>query len=194
MIRVTKLNRFKLDQVYLRILEVLQRQGRISNHNLAEAVSLSASPVLERVRKLESSGIVRAYGADIDLAKICSCVMVWAELKLDCFAKNFRAFDHAVNEIPEIVECYRVTGASHYLMRFVCTDTAAYFALTDRMVALEIGIAEIQTRIVIERTKQFNGYPLQTLAGEAPSAQIDSVIPRADRNLAIVRQNGRRVG
>ncbi len=183
---VPRRQRFKLDQVYLRILEVLQRQGRISNHKLAEAVALSASPVLERVRKLESSGIVRAYGADVDLSKVCSSVQVWADVSLECYSRQFRAFDNAVAEIPEIVECYKVTGSLDYMLRFVCVDTDAYFALTDNMMKRNLGIAKIETRVVIERSKQFSGYPIRTLAGEIAPTCLD-LPSEPERTLSLVR-------
>jgi Lrp/AsnC family leucine-responsive transcriptional regulator len=187
---IAKRNGLRLDDVYIRILEVLQGHGRISNYKLAETVALSASPVHERVKKLESSGVVLTYTADIDLRKICQSIMIWAEVSLESYAKSFRNFDSAVAGIPEIVESYRVTGSADYLMRFVCADLDAYSALSARMMAMGLGVARIETRVVMERSKPFCGYPLRVLTAYEPPSCLDDKPAPVSRTLTVVRRGG----
>ncbi|MDX1401558.1 MAG: Lrp/AsnC family transcriptional regulator [Kiloniellales bacterium] len=154
----------RLDQIDLRILTCLQRHARITNHKLAEEIGLSPSPCLQRVRKLEASGLIGPYLATVNLDGICRNVMVLATITLRTHEHDdFRAFEAIIAELPEVVECFKVSGTFDYFLRFVCPDLARYHALTEGLLSDGPGIAQISSHVVLDRTKEFRGYDLERL-------------------------------
>ena len=154
----------RLDRYDLEILRELQRNARQTNQQLSEAVALSASACLARVRRLEKTGLVRAYVADLNLEKVAPYVEVVAQVTLrDHSLLDFRRFDQAVAEMPEIVEALQVNGPFDYLIRIVCRDVPAYRDLIDHLTGAYFGIERITSQVVLSRTKHFSGYPIERL-------------------------------
>lgn len=157
-------NTAKLDQIDTRILSALQTNARITNHRLAETVGLSPSPCLQRVRKLERAGLLGPYLARIDLDRVCRNVTVIATVTLKTHEhQDFNAFEAAVAGLPEVVECFKVSGAFDYFLRFVCPDLARYHTLSEDLLTHGPGIAQISSHVVLDRTKEFRGYDLERL-------------------------------
>lgn len=155
----------KLDRINLRILQTLQTSGRITNLDLAEAVALSPSPCLERVKRLEAGGYIRHYLAEIDLDACLPHVRLMAEVTLDNHRKeDFRRFERAIAGIPEIISCYKIAGPYDYTMDIVCRDAPHYRSLEAGLLSGGFGIARIRSHEVQERTKPFSGFPLDLLA------------------------------
>ncbi|TCO81950.1 AsnC family transcriptional regulator [Plasticicumulans lactativorans] len=163
-------SRLKLDRLYLRILSMLQRNARITNQELADAVGLSPSPCLERVRKLEREGYVRGYRAELDLERLGSTVTVYTLVALGSHDQaRFERFEHTVASLPQIVECAKVSGSFDYLLRWVCRSVSEYHRLSDRLLAGAAG-ATLTSHIVLEHTRPFSGYPLEHLFEPQPDA------------------------
>ena len=109
------------------ILETLQHNARITNAALAEKVHLSESACLRRVRSLEQSGLISGYSALVDQEKAGFPVNVFVNITLDRQdQKDLQAFEQAVRRIPEVMECYLMTGDYDYLLRVVVADTADF--------------------------------------------------------------------
>jgi len=156
--------RIRLDRTDIAILATLQGEARITNHDLAERVHLSASSCLQRVRKLEKAGVLRSYNARIELEPICRSVTVIAEATLNRHEEaEFRRFEQAVDAIPEVTECLKVSGEYDYILRFVCTDMAQYHRLSDQLVNTGHGGARLSSHFVLARCKQSDGYPIESL-------------------------------
>ena len=156
--------RHKLDRIDVKILATLQGEARITNHDLAERVHLSPSSCSQRVRKLEAAGVLRSYHARIDLQRVCRSVTVIAEVQLSSHEKeDFLRFEHAVAEIPEAIECLKVSGTFDYIVRFVCTDMAQYHNLTEQLLDRGCGIAHLSSHVVLVHCKQSDGFPLEPL-------------------------------
>ena len=154
----------KLDRIDLKILAILQGEGRITNHALAERVGLSPSPCLQRVRKLEGAGLLGPYLARIDLDRICRNVTVIATITLKSHEhEDFLRFEAAVGRLPEVVECFKVSGSFDYFLRFVCPDLARYHTLSESLLTDGPGIAQISSHVVLDKTKEFQGYSLERL-------------------------------
>jgi Lrp/AsnC family transcriptional regulator, regulator of ectoine-degradation genes len=148
-----------LDRIDIRILATLQRDGRSTNEKLATAVALSPRACLERVRRLEASGIIVGYQAVIDLALLSKPVTVFAEIALERLG-NQQRFEHDLTAIAEVVECWEVSGTFDYLARFVCADLARYETLTNMLVAdPKLGVARIVSHIALRPVRRFAGYP-----------------------------------
>jgi Lrp/AsnC family leucine-responsive transcriptional regulator len=116
-----------MDELDRRILDVLRRDGRISNRDLAATVNLSPSPCLRRVRRLERSGVIRGYRADIREPESSRQLCVFVGVRVRHHAgEHVRRFVSEVIKLPEVVECHHVTGDLDYLLRVEVPDLAAY--------------------------------------------------------------------
>jgi DNA-binding Lrp family transcriptional regulator len=153
-----------VDGVDRKILEILQRDARITNQRLSETVGLSASACYERVRRLEKSGVLAAYRASLGLAKLCRSVTVVATAQLASHDQAaFARFEAAVKATPEIVEAVLVSGPFDYVLRFVAADMASYHTAADTLLSKGPPLAQFHSHVVLERTKPFTGYPLDRL-------------------------------
>jgi Transcriptional regulators len=154
----------KINKTDLKILNVLQTNARITNQQLAEEVHLSASACLSRVKRLEAEGMLKRYIAEIDLEKLASHIEAFAEVTLEShFPQDFNRFDSEIASVTEITDSYKISGAYDYLLKFVCADVKAYNRVSDSLIERDIGIGKINTIIILERTKEFSGYPLSNL-------------------------------
>jgi Lrp/AsnC family transcriptional regulator of ectoine degradation len=131
----------ELDRFDLAILQTLQENGRMTKVALAEAVHLSPSPCLERLKRLEKAGYITGYRAHVDLRRITSVTEIFVEITLASHqAADFRQFEAAIMEVPEIVECAATGGGIDYVMKLVVRDIDAYQRLMDRLLEAGIGI------------------------------------------------------
>ncbi len=154
----------KLDRIDLNILAQLQRNGRMSNVDLAEAVGLSASPCLQRTKRLESAGYITGYGAHLNLAKLGDVVVVFTEMTLsDHRRTDFARFEGAAATIDEIVECHLVSGGYDYLLKFVTRGIPHYQAVIEAMLDRNLGIEKYFSYIVIKSPIIKQGHPLKLL-------------------------------
>lgn len=153
----------QLDQIDRKILNILQKEARITNQELAQRVGLSASPCLQRVRKLEKAGFVGPYYARIALYKLARSVTVFATVTLKSHEKkDFDRFESAVQDMPEVVWCYKVSGTFDYLLRFVCADMGSYRARSDELLGLG-GVEKLSSHVALDVIKEFEGFDLETL-------------------------------
>lgn len=158
----------RLDAVDLKILRVLQCDGRITKVGLAEAVNLSPSPCWERLKRLEQAGIIKGYQARLDAAKVARFAEVLVEVTLQRHRQeDFARFEQAMRETPEVLDCWATGGGVDYLLRVVAPDIDAYQRLIDRLLEAEIGIDRYFTYIVTRSVKSQAPLPLERLLGEA---------------------------
>lgn len=150
-----------LDRLDLRILQVLQKDGRISNLKLAEAVALSPTAVLARVQRLTRDGYLLGYEARLDPARLGAGMMVFVEVLLDRTTPNvFDAFKAAVQVHPEIMECHMVAGGFDYLIKTRMADMAAYRRFAGTVLWQLPGVRETRTYAVMEEVKNTTHLPL----------------------------------
>ena len=157
----------KLDRIDLKILAQLQKTGRITNVELADAVGLSPSPCLTRVKRLEQAGYITGYGAQINLHKLGDFLTVFTEVTLqDHKSSDFARFEAKIRTIDEIIECHLVSGGYDYLLKFVTPGVGHYQALIENLLESNIGIEKYFSYIVIKSPFIKNHYPIQRLFGE----------------------------
>ena len=143
-----------IDRIDLKILNVLQQDGRISNLKLAESVALSATAVLARVQRLSRDGYILGYEAQLNPAKLGAGLMVFVEVLLDRTTPNvFDAFKAAVQVRPEIMECHMVAGGFDYLLKTRMADMNAYRAFAGTVLWQLPGVRETRTYAVMEEVK-----------------------------------------
>ena len=144
----------EIDRIDLRILNVLQRDGRISNLKLAEGVALSPTAVLARVQRLQRDGYILGYEALLNPLKLGAGMMVFVEVLLDRTTPNvFDAFKAAVYVYPEIMECHMVAGGFDYLLKTRMADMAAYRSFAGTVLWQLPGVRETRTYAVMEEVK-----------------------------------------
>ena len=151
----------ELDRIDLKILDVLQSDGRITNLKLAEAVALSPTAVLGRVQRLTRDGYILGYEAHLDPAKLGGGLLVFVEVLLDRTTPNvFEAFKAAVQAHPGILECHMVAGGFDYLLKTRMADMAAYRAFAGTVLWQLPGVRETRTYAVMEEVKSTTRLPL----------------------------------
>ena len=154
----------KLDQIDLKILDAIQRNGRITKLALAEKVGLSPTPCWMRLRKLEKAGIVTGYHAKVSVRTIAPVATVLVEVTLGNHRQaDFDRFERAIREIPEIVACWSVGGGVDYLLKIMARDIDAYQRLIDALLDREIGIDRYFTYIVTKTVKDEVALPVAEL-------------------------------
>lgn len=155
-----------LDRTDLRILEVLQQDGRISNQELAERVSLSPSPCLRRLRRLEELGVIRQYVALVDPQRIGLGLLAYVTVKLEKRGKmpmdEFRA---RVQTWPEVLACYAMTGDMDYLLRVHVEDLEHFSRLVMNQLLKQPGVVDVKSSFALDRIKETTALPLTHLAG-----------------------------
>jgi Lrp/AsnC family transcriptional regulator of ectoine degradation len=154
----------RLDARDIKILSILQREGRISKTALAERVNLSSTPCWERLRRLEDAGIIESYGAQISLRAFGPVAIVFVEVSIENHrSEDFKRFEGAIAKVPEIVECWAVGGGIDYLCKVVVRNLADYQVLIERLLAEEIGIQRYFTYVVTAPVKN-EPFPVHLLA------------------------------
>ena len=150
-----------LDAIDARILRVLQADGRISNLKLAESVHLSATAVLERVKRLTREGYILGYEAKLNPEKLGVGLLVFIEILLDRTVHdvmdNFKA---AVQARPEILECHLVAGGFDYLLKTRVSSMQAYREFVGSVIWTLPGVRETRTYAVMEEVKNTTALPL----------------------------------
>lgn len=151
----------KLDAVDLRLLKLLQEDGRITNADLARKVKLSPPSVLQRVRKLEESGLVTRYTAILDADRLGFrlCVMAMVSLALHQ-EKAIEGFRQAIVEIPEVMEVMHVSGDYDYLLKILIRDMGDYERLVREKISTIPGVGRIQSSFVLGINKNSTALPL----------------------------------
>ncbi|MBZ9668365.1 Lrp/AsnC family transcriptional regulator [Mesorhizobium sp. ES1-3] len=154
----------KLDPIDLKILDAIQRDGRITKLALAEQVGLSPTPCWMRLRKLEKAGIVSGYHARIAMRVVAPVATVLMEVTLASHRQaDFDRFERVIRDIPEIVACWSVGGGVDYVLKVMARDIDAYQRLVDGLLDREIGIDRYFTYIVIKTVKDDAALPIADL-------------------------------
>jgi Lrp/AsnC family transcriptional regulator, leucine-responsive regulatory protein len=140
-----------MDEVDRTILTELEKDGRISNADLAERVGLSPSPCLRRVRRLEATGVIRGYRALVDPAVVGRGLRVFAGVRLVRHARaDVVAFERAVVRLPEVVHTHHVTGNFDYLLQVEVADLPAYEDFHANRMASLPGVATVTSYVAMK--------------------------------------------
>jgi Lrp/AsnC family transcriptional regulator, leucine-responsive regulatory protein len=155
--------KLKLDTFDRRILDILQREGRISNQELADRIGLSASPCLRRVRGLEEAGVIAGYHATLDPASLDLSLLALISISMDRHTpERFANFELRIAELPEVLECLLITGQdADYQLKVIVRDMEAYqHLLLNRITRIE-GVSGVHSSFVMRRVVDTSALPLQ---------------------------------
>ncbi|MCY1389272.1 Leucine-responsive regulatory protein [compost metagenome] len=158
--------KIKLDAYDRRILAALQRDGRLTNVQLADEIGLSASPCLRRVRNLEEAGVIRGYQAQLDPDEIGLGLTVFVGVKVERHHETeAEAFRQSVLALPEVISAFLVSGESDFLLHVVVPDLRGYERfLTGTLLKLP-GVSDIRSNFAIQTVKATAPLPLHHLPG-----------------------------
>jgi Lrp/AsnC family leucine-responsive transcriptional regulator len=151
-----------LDRYDCRILELLQRDGRLTNLELAEKIGLSPSPCLRRVRALEEAGIIRGYRAVLDAQKLGLTLTALVYIQMDRHTpERFANFDAKIRALPGVLECLLITGQdADYQIKVVAQDMQAFeHLLLDQITRIE-GVTGVHSSFVLRRVVDHTALPL----------------------------------
>jgi len=144
-----------MDKIDLKILKLLQENSKITNLDLSKKIGLSPAPTLERVKKLEQSGIIQSYHAKVDAAAIGLNVRTFVLVNLAWQKESaLENFIKKVGEISEITECYIITGDADFLLKIVCKDIATYEKLLFKTLSQIEEIERLKTLMTLSKVKK----------------------------------------
>lgn len=151
-----------LDQTDRRILNVLQRRGRISNAELSERVNLSPSACHRRVQRLEADGYIRDYVALLDPRKIGVSTTVFVEITLQAQADEvLEAFEKAVARIPDVLECHLMAGTADYILKVVAESTEDFARIHRQHLTRLPGVAQMQSSFALRTVFKTTALPVE---------------------------------
>ena len=151
-----------LDAIDRKLLTELQREGRVTNVELAHRVGLTAPPCLRRVRALEEEGVIRGYHAELDPASLGFSIMVFAMVSLKSQAESaLREFESAMNDLPEVREVHMLNGEIDFILKIVSRDLQSFQEFLTSKLTPAPNVASVKTSLTIRNSKNEPGVPLE---------------------------------
>ncbi len=152
----------KLDKTDLKILQILQENSKITNLELSKRIGLSPAPTLERVKKLEQSGVIESYHANVNSQAIGLNVKTFALVSLAWNKENaLNNFLSKIRAIREITECYIITGEADFLIKIVCKDIPNYEKLLFKTLSQIEEIERLKTLMTLSTVKESKTLPFK---------------------------------
>jgi DNA-binding Lrp family transcriptional regulator len=152
----------KLDRIDLRILRELQKDGRMTNVDLAKQVGISAPPCLRRVRALEEAGYIRGYHADVAAEKLGFGITVFTLVSLTNHTEaDLQSFAKLCETWPQVRECYMMTGDADFIIKIVAEDWEAFQNFLTHRLAGAPNVAHYKSAPAMQRTKYEPGVPME---------------------------------
>ncbi|MCQ4084099.1 Lrp/AsnC family transcriptional regulator [Streptomyces sp. RB6PN25] len=149
-----------MDQIDRNILRELQKDGRLTNQELAQRVGLTASPCMRRVRQLEQDGVIQGYRAVIDPEAVGRGFEVLVSIEVKRDREAVEAVEAALQDIPDVIEAYRLFGSPGCLLRIAVADITAYEQLWIERLTTLSGVTEVNSQIVMKRIKEPHFLPV----------------------------------
>lgn len=150
-----------LDKIDLKILKTLQANAKITNLQLSAEVGLSPAPTLERVKKLENAKLIKGYYTEVNEEALGIGIKAIIQITLTRQIENAIAnFKKEINRIPEIMECYQVTGSADYILIVMLKDIRDFEALISQRLSKMEEIGQMQTMMILSKVKDSKVLPL----------------------------------
>jgi Lrp/AsnC family transcriptional regulator, leucine-responsive regulatory protein len=151
----------KFDQIDRKILEILQEDAKITNAQLSKDIGLSPAPTLERVKKLEHSGVIKSYHAHLDRDRVGLGVTTFIQVTLMGHRKDVTdMFVKKINGVPEIIECHHITGSGDFLLKVISKDIASYQKLLLETINEIEEVASTETMVILSTFKESKVMPI----------------------------------
>lgn len=152
----------KLDATDIKILEILQKEGRITTKALADRLNLTTTPVFERVRRLEREQIIDKYVALLNPKKLDISLTVFIFISLKNHTRSYlESFVDEMNKFHEVLECYHVAGDFDFFLKIAVKDMDAYEAFLLTKLSVNTNLARVQSSFVLSKNKYFTAYQVK---------------------------------
>ena len=154
----------RLDATDIAILSELQSNGRIKNVDLAEKISLSPSPCLKRVNRLEELGLIQGYGAKIAINQLADTIQILTQFTLstDTLEKHDK-FEQMIVDFPEVMECFMGSGGFDYMVKFICRNIEHYQIIIKTILDTDLDISKYTSYVIMKQVVNRSDYPIDTL-------------------------------
>lgn len=150
-----------MDKIDRTILRAVQQDAKLNVKEIAAELNMTKTPVYERIKKLEKEGIISRYVALVDWKQISPSIMVFCSVSLDVQKLDrIQRFRKAVNDLPEVVECYLTGGAFDFLLKVVVKDLDAYHEFSSGKLAALPNVSQIKSSFVLNELKHSTVFPL----------------------------------
>ncbi|MBK7341265.1 MAG: Lrp/AsnC family transcriptional regulator [Saprospiraceae bacterium] len=151
----------KLDKTDVKILNLLQSNSKITNLELSKKIGLSPAPTLERVKKLEHSGVIQSYHAKVNPQKVDLTISTFVLVNIAWNkAKALENFVERINKIDEVIECFVITGDADIMLRVVCKNIASYEYLLFKQLSQIEEVERLKTLMCLSTVKSSNALPI----------------------------------
>lgn len=151
-----------MDQVDKQILDLLQRNAKLNIKEIAAELSMTKTPIYERIKRLEREGVIENYVAVVNRKKLPSSMIVFCSVRLEeQKLEQIEKFEDAISEIPEVLECYLMGGASDFLLKVLVKDLEAYHQFSSGKLAALPNVSQIKSFFVLDEVKRSMVLPVQ---------------------------------
>ena len=150
-----------LDNIDQAILKLLQKDAKYNIKEIADKLDLTKTPIYERIRRMEKSGIISKYVAIVDRKKVSNSMIVFCSVSLEVQKlSEIKAFNKAISRIPEVMECYLMGGANDFLLKVIVKDLDAYHHFSSGKLAALPNVSQIKSTFVLDEVKHQTVLPV----------------------------------
>lgn len=151
-----------MDKIDQQILGLLQQDAKLNIKEIASELNMTKTPIYERIKRLEREGVIKKYVAVVDRKKLASSMLVFCSVRLEeQKLAEIEKFEAAISEIPEVLECYLMGGASDFLLKVVVKDLEAYHQFSSGKLAALPNVSQIKSFFVLDEVKRSTVLPVQ---------------------------------
>lgn len=177
----TKRAKIKLDTFDLKILDVLQRDGKITKARLSNHVGLSSTPCFNRVQNLEKVGLIKGYSADIAIQKLGPSVMAIVAVNIDLnFVRCSAIFEREIRTDRRVLECYQIGGECDYILKVIVADLEEYRLWLDKFMTDRFHVARLTSYLSLRQVKSVREFPLDVLVGTRQNTIGEKICYKGD--------------
>lgn len=152
---------YKLDKIDKRLLTILQQDAKANIKEIAAQLNMTKTPIYERIKRLEREGLIEKYVAVLNKKKVSNSITVFCSVSLESQKLDeIRAFNKAIKEIPEVIECYLMGGANDFLLKVVVGDLNAYHLFSSIKLAALSNVGQIKSTFVLNEVKHSTVFPI----------------------------------
>ncbi|NNE55189.1 MAG: Lrp/AsnC family transcriptional regulator [Flavobacteriales bacterium] len=150
-----------MDKIDQQILGLLQQDAKLNIKEIASELNMTKTPIYERIKRLEREGVIEKYVAVVDRKKLASSMLVFCSVRLEeQKLAEIEKFEAAISEIPEVLECYLMGGASDFLLKVVVKDLEAYHQFSSGKLAALPNVSQIKSFFVLDEVKRSTVLPV----------------------------------
>ncbi|WP_183568392.1 Lrp/AsnC family transcriptional regulator [Mucilaginibacter sp. SP1R1] len=161
-----------LDSTDISILKLLQENARFTNKEIAEKLNKTATPIFRRIKRLEEEGYIKNYVAVLDPKKIDRGLMAFTHVQVKDHSKgSLKIFEKAIIQLPEVLECYHMSGVYDFILRVAVRDLEAYHNFLMNRLFNIIEVGSVQSTFVMKECKHEAAFPIAVPANPFPSAR-----------------------